>query len=136
MDAALIVPIGEGVPLSNIGEGHGSVHMVDALCEVISARFEIILGIHFDPAQSINDVFKAGEVDPEVVVDINVVELGQGVLADINAINTGVGEFVGEIALIGNGQRHIVVTRSGKQKYLTGVGVDGGNDIHVAAARG
>ena len=114
MDTALIITVGEGVSLSDVSQSFGTVHVVDTLVKVVRACIKFVLRIHFDAAQSVNDILKTGKVDPEVVVDIDIIELGQGVPADINAVNTCMGEFVGEIALIGNGQRYIVVTRSGK----------------------
>lgn len=90
MDATLIVAVGEGVSLSDVSQSFGTVHVVDTLVKVVRACVKFVLRIYFDTAQSVNDVFKAGEVDSEVVVDINVIELGQGVLADLNAVNASV----------------------------------------------
>ena len=99
VDAALIVAVDKGVALTDVVQSFVAVQLVDALGVVdgggSDGGVEVVLGIHLNAAQGVNDFLESAEVYPEVVVDVNAVVLGQGVLALIYAEESGVGELVG-----------------------------------------
>ena len=95
-----------------------------------------MLGIHLNAAQGIDDGLKSGEVYPEVVVDVDAIVLGQGVLALVHTVESRVGELVGIVIGAAAGQGDIEVAGGVEQQHLAGLGIDGGDDVHVAAAGG
>ena len=100
MDAPLIVALGEVVPLPDEVQGLLAVHVVDALFigVVGDIGLEVVVRVHVNAAQGVNDALKSGEVDLKVVVQLYVVEHFQSFDTLLNAPAPGVGELVRDSA--------------------------------------
>ena len=135
--SSLSVTGSEGVTFPAEGKRLFAVHGIPSFVKVIArdvTTVKGVVGINVDSAEGIDDVHETVEVYAEIVVDRNFVEHGQGIHADLYSVDPGVGQLVRNS--VGDGQRHVIVTRSGDQEYLMGLGIDACQNVDVAAAAG
>ena len=64
------------------------------------------------------------------MLHVHPVQVAKGVHAGLHAVKAGVGQL---ILAVCTGKVHIVIARGIDQHHLLGLGVDSGNNIHIAA---
>ena len=121
------------MPLSRERECLLAVQVIDALVELESVGFEIILRVDVDASQRIHQIDQRVKVDPDIIRDLDAVELLQRPHGCLHAVDSGVGQFVPHIS----GDLRdvdIVVTGCRSQKDLVSQRIHRHQNIDVASA--
>ena len=85
--------------LAGESKSGGAVHMNVPFGDsdiTISPRDEFLVGIDFDAANSVDEVDDSGEINFDIIVNVDVKQVADGVSGHLDAINPSMGEFIAE----------------------------------------
>ena len=139
--AALVVAVGEGVPLPAEGQGFLALQMIPALTEaeasvtitlyIARCSIKCVVRIHINAAQSVHDVDKAPEIDAAIVGSFRSVQIIQHRHSLLHAVKSRMGQLV---HLAVKCKRQVVIPRCIYQQDLPTLGIHYRQDVHIAAA--